>query len=54
MKLYDSHCEDLARHFLEDDETNIPALQGIHESRVVSLAVAIQAAVEVWMDEEPT
>jgi hypothetical protein len=54
MNLYDPCCDDLARHFLEDDETNTPAMRGIHECRVASLAAAIQAAVEAWMDEEPT
>jgi hypothetical protein len=52
--LYDSACDELARHFLDDDETNTPRTKGIHESRVASLAVAIQEAVEAWIDDEPT
>jgi hypothetical protein len=52
--LYDPCCDDLARHFLDDDETNTPKTRGIHECRVGSLATAIQEAVERWCDEEPT
>lgn len=52
--LYDPACADLARHFLADDETNVPQQQGIHECRVASLAAAIQSAVEDWCEEDPT
>lgn len=52
--LYDPHCDDLARHFLQDDTMNTPATKGIYESRVLSLAVAIQEAVEAWIDDEPS
>lgn len=54
MELYDTHCEDLAKYFLEDDETNTRHSAGIHTARVRSLAKAIQDAIEEWIDEEPT
>lgn len=49
---FDPDCQDLAEHFLAD-EPYTQATAGIHESRVVSLAQAIQEAVEAWFDQEP-
>jgi len=49
MKLVDPECHTLAEYFLGDDDT-VGTVE--HESRVQSLAEAIQDAVETWMEEE--
>ena len=52
MRPYDPICDDTARHFLSDDETDTPETRAEHEQRVAALAQAIQDAVETWCDEE--
>lgn len=54
MELYDLRCRDLAEYFLEDDDTNTAQTAGVHHAQIVSLAQAIQDAIEEWIDQEPT
>ena len=51
VKTYDSESYKLAEHFLweEDSRTLDPTR---HERRCHGLALAIQAAVEDWLEEE--
>lgn len=53
ITLFDPECQDLAEHFLILDPYT-RATAAVHESRVCSLAQAIQEAVDAWFDEEPT
>lgn len=48
MILYDPRCQELAEHFLGDDDVS-PAE---NEARIHSLAGAIQSAVEAWCENE--
>lgn len=43
--MHDPNCDDLARHFLQDEPGSHDAK---YEARVESLAEAIQQAVEGW------
>lgn len=54
MELVDPRCLKLAESLLDTDTTNTEKAAGIHHSRVESLAIAIQDAVDDWVDDEPT
>lgn len=41
--MYDTHCDELARHFLDDEGAG-------HEKAVAELAQVIQDAIEGWLD----
>jgi hypothetical protein len=45
-EMWDPASEELAEHFLADEQTS----EAEHESRVESLAIEIQRAVEAWFD----
>ena len=51
---FDPICDDVARHFLEDEEPVSGAPRRQYEERVDGLAPAIQDAIEAWLDAHPT
>lgn len=50
---FDPICDDVARHFLEDEEPVIRAPRRQYEERVEALAQAIQDAIEAWLETHP-
>ena len=49
---YDEGVADLARVFLTDDDTRHPDDKE-HAARVHSLALAMQSAIEEWIEDHP-